>query len=89
MEGTLGEIRMFAANWAPRGWMRCDGQELPISQWQALFSILGTSYGGDGRVTFALPTLPDVAPGDAPSAAPDAQPVNYIICVQGIYPARQ
>lgn len=89
MEGMLGEIRMFAANWAPRGWMRCDGQLLPIGQWTALFSILGTSYGGDGRTTFALPNLPDVDPGAAPSAAPTAQPVNYIICVQGLYPARQ
>lgn len=57
MEPTLAEIRMFAGNFAPRMWMFCEGQLLPISQWQALFSIIGTTYGGDGRTTFALPDL--------------------------------
>ena len=51
----IGEIKMFAGNFAPRGWAFCDGQLLPISQNTALFSILGTTYGGDGRTTFALP----------------------------------
>ncbi len=54
---TIGEVTMFAGNFAPRGWALCDGQLLPISQHQALFSILGTTYGGDGRSTFALPDL--------------------------------
>ena len=53
----IAEIRMFAGNFAPRGWAKCDGQLLAISQYQALFSILGTTYGGDGRTTFALPDL--------------------------------
>ena len=53
----IGEIRMFAGNFAPRAWALCDGQLLPISQNSALFSILGTTYGGDGRTTFALPDL--------------------------------
>ncbi|OAN77436.1 hypothetical protein A8B78_14090 [Jannaschia sp. EhC01] len=53
----LGDISMFAGNFAPRGWAFCDGQLLPISQYSALFSILGTMYGGDGRTTFALPDL--------------------------------
>lgn len=53
----LGEIKMFAGNFAPRGWAFCDGQLLPISSNSALFSILGTTYGGDGRTTFALPDL--------------------------------
>ncbi len=57
MEPFLGEILMFAGNFAPRGWAFCDGQILPISQNQALFSLLGTTYGGDGRTTFALPEL--------------------------------
>jgi len=57
MEGVIGEIRMFAGNFAPRGWALCEGQLLPISSNQALFSILGTTYGGDGRTTFALPDL--------------------------------
>lgn len=53
----LGEIIMFAGNFAPRGWALCEGQLLPISSNSALFSILGTTYGGDGRTTFALPDL--------------------------------
>lgn len=53
----IGQITLFAGNFAPRGWAFCDGQLLPISQNTALFSILGTTYGGDGRTTFALPDL--------------------------------
>jgi microcystin-dependent protein len=56
-EPFLGEIKIVGFNFAPRGYAFCDGQLLPISQNQALFSILGTTYGGDGRVTFALPDL--------------------------------
>ena len=57
MDGTLGQILLFAANWAPRNWAICNGQLLAISSNTALFSILGTIYGGDGRTTFALPDL--------------------------------
>ena len=53
----VGEIRMFAGNFAPAGWMFCDGQLLPISQNTALFSLLGTTYGGNGQTNFALPDL--------------------------------
>ena len=53
----IGEIRMFAGNFAPRNWALCDGQLLPISQNEALFSLLGTIYGGDGRTTFGLPDM--------------------------------
>ncbi len=53
----LGEIRMFAGNFAPRDWALCAGQLLPIAQNTALFSILGTTYGGDGRTTFGVPDL--------------------------------
>lgn len=53
----LAEISMFAGNFAPRGWSFCDGQLLPISQNTALFSLLGTNYGGDGRTTFGIPDL--------------------------------
>jgi microcystin-dependent protein len=56
-EPYIGEIRMFAGNFAPKNWALCNGQLLPISQNQALFSILGTTYGGDGRTNFALPDL--------------------------------
>lgn len=68
-EPFLGEVRMFAGNFAPRGWALCEGQLLPISQNDALFSILGTIYGGDGRTTFALPDLRGrvpVHPGTGP-----------------------
>jgi microcystin-dependent protein len=57
MEPFLGQIMLFAGNFAVRGWALCDGQLLPISQYSALFSILGTQYGGDGETTFALPDL--------------------------------
>ena len=56
-EHFVGEIRMFAGNFAPRGWAFCDGQILPINQNQSLYSLLGTTFGGDGRTTFALPDL--------------------------------
>lgn len=55
MEGTIGEIRMFAGNFAPRSWAFCQGQLLSIAQNTALFSILGTTYGGNGQTTFGLP----------------------------------
>jgi microcystin-dependent protein len=58
----IGEIRIFAGNFAPRGWAQCNGQLLSISQNTALFSLLGTNYGGDGRTTFALPNLQGSAP---------------------------
>jgi microcystin-dependent protein len=54
-EPFLGEIRIMSFNFAPKGWALCNGQLLPINQNQALFSLLGTMYGGDGRVNFALP----------------------------------
>ncbi len=57
VEPFLGEIRMVSFNYAPRGWALCNGQLLPINQNQALFSLLGTTFGGDGRVNFALPDL--------------------------------
>ena len=56
-EPFIGEIQFFAGNFAPRGWAFCNGQTLQIAQYTALFSILGTTYGGDGRVTFNLPDL--------------------------------
>lgn len=61
-EPFTAEIRIFAGNFAPRGWAFCDGQLLPISQNTALFSLIGTTYGGDGRVTTALPNMAGRAP---------------------------
>jgi microcystin-dependent protein len=57
MDPFVAEIRMFPFNFAPRGWAFCNGQLLPISQNTALFSLLGTTYGGDGKTTFGLPNL--------------------------------
>ena len=62
MEGTIGEIHMFAANFAPRFWAYCNGQLLAIAQNTALFSILGTTYGGNGTTNFALPNLQSRVP---------------------------
>ncbi len=61
-EPFLGEIRMFGFNFPPQGWAACDGQILPISQNAALFSLLGTTYGGNGTTTFALPDLQSRVP---------------------------
>ncbi|MGH9459368.1 MAG: phage tail protein [Thermoanaerobaculia bacterium] len=58
----VAEIRIFPFNFAPKGWATCDGQLMPISQNTALFSLLGTNYGGDGKSTFALPNLQGSAP---------------------------
>jgi microcystin-dependent protein len=62
MDPFVAEIRIFPFNFAPLGWAFCDGQILPISQNTALFSLLGTTYGGDGKSTFALPNLQGLAP---------------------------
>lgn len=56
-DGFMGEIRLFSFNYPPKGWAKCDGQLLPINQNQALFSLLGTMYGGNGQTNFALPNL--------------------------------
>jgi microcystin-dependent protein len=69
----LAEIRAFPYNFAPAGWAFCDGQILPLSQFTALFSLLGTTYGGDGRSNFALPDLRGcvpIAPGQGPGLSP-------------------
>ena len=68
-EPFIGEISLFAGNFAPRGWALCDGQLLAISQHAALFSILGTTYGGDGRTNFALPDLRGRSPVHAGDGA--------------------
>src|SRR5215210_2000666 len=69
MEGYIAEIRLFAGNFAPRGWAFCSGQILSIAQNTALFSLLGTTFGGNGQTTFALPDLRGrvaVGPGQGP-----------------------
>jgi microcystin-dependent protein len=58
----VGEIRMFGGNFAPAGWMFCAGQLLPIAEYDTLFNLIGTTYGGDGQTTFALPNLQSRVP---------------------------
>ena len=77
----IAEIVLFGGNFAPRGYMDCNGQLLPISQYSALFALLGTTYGGDGRTTFGLPKLNKKINGKL------NQP-RYIIAVQGVFPSR-
>ena len=71
-EQFVGEIKLFSGNFEPRDWAFCNGQLLPISEYQALFSVIGTTYGGDGRSRFALPDLRGRAPlhaGEGPGLA--------------------
>lgn len=69
----VGEIRMFAGNFAPAGWMFCEGQLLPISENEILFQLIGTTYGGDGEETFALPNLSGRLPMHYGNGIPLAQ----------------
>ena len=80
MDPILGQIQLFAFNFAPRGWMSCNGATLPIEQYTAVFSLLGTTYGGDGQTTFALPNLTGKEPLSGSL---------YCICVEGVFPSRQ
>jgi microcystin-dependent protein len=77
----LGEIETFAFNFCPVGWTTLNGQILPISQNTALFSLLGTTYGGDGQTTFALPTA-------KPIFTATGAPLLQCIALQGIFPSR-
>jgi len=77
MDEYMGIIKLFAGNFAPQGWLYCSGQILPISQYTALFSLLGTTYGGNGQTTFALPDLRSRVPvGGGMGAAPDGSNIQ-------------
>ena len=75
----LGEVSLVSFDFAPVRWARCEGQLLPIRQYEALFSLLGVTYGGDGRTTFALPDLRKHSP---------APGLHFVIAIQGTYPHR-
>ncbi len=77
METYLGSIQLFAFNFTPKDFLPCDGALLEISQNSALFSLVGTMYGGNGQTTFAVPKL-----------APPLEGMHYAIAVAGIYPTR-
>ena len=82
-DGTIGEIRLFAGQFAPTGWSFCNGETLDIARHTALYSILGTQYGGDGRINFQLPHLAPLKESDGGEA-----PIRYVICLEGMYPRR-
>lgn len=91
-----GEIRIFPYNFAPRGWAFCDGQLLPIEQYLELFDVIGTTYGGDGESTFALPNLqgrvplhPGEGPGLSPYALGDAGGTEGVTLANGQMPAHR
>ena len=119
MDEYIGVIKMFAGDYAPRDYMLCQGQVLPISQYVALFSVIGVAYGGDGHTNFQLPNLcgrtvkgvgvntrgTQVRTGETggsevvvPVSTNNVSPVtqvdtefiglNFIICVNGMYPSR-
>ena len=73
----IGEVRLFAGDFAPGGTFFAAGQLLPISEYTPLFSLLGNRYGGNGETNFALPNLTGLGPGGT----------NYIICAEGIFPS--
>ncbi len=82
----LGEIRLFAENYAPDGWVSCDGQLLPIDQNQSLFSLLSNRFGGDARVNFAIPKLNEYYIESGANFGPGNR-LKYYIAAQGIYPS--
>ena len=77
----LGDVRAMSFNFAPQGWAPCKGQLLPVAQNRALFSLLGTTYGGDGQTNFGLPNLPGVP-------AQNGAALTYCICLNGSYPTQ-
>jgi microcystin-dependent protein len=79
VEPFLGQIELFPYNFAPMNWMPCEGQSIQITQNQALFALIGTTFGGDGQTSFQLPNLKGKEP------APGLQ---YCLAMQGIFPQR-
>ena len=87
----IGEIGTFAGNFAPQNWQDCDGSSLPITQYQALFSLIGTYYGGDGQKTFMVPDLRERDASGRPIPFNEnlahGKP-RKCICTMGVYPSR-
>lgn len=83
MENYLGEICHFAFNFIPRGFIPCNGAIISINQYQAVYALLGNTYGGDGKQTFAVPDLRGKSPLDK-----DPTECHYYICMYGIFPSR-
>ena len=85
MEEYIGDIKLFAGTFCPKGYQYCEGQTIEINQNQALFSLLGTQYGGDGHATFNLPNLSNQIMSKNNNSFVY---MKYIICTEGIYPSR-
>ena len=83
-EVYMGEIHLFSFDFAPRGWAKCEGQLIPIQQNTALFSLIGTTFGGNGTTNFALPDLRTAAVQFENSP----QPMCYYIALSGLFPSR-
>ena len=81
MDPLLGDIELFPYDFAPMYWMTCEGQTLSISQYQSLFTLLGTTFGGNGTTTFCLPDLRQALPMQSMG-------MQYCIAIQGVYPSR-
>jgi len=77
MNTFIGTVSLFSSSFAPQGWLPCNGATLPIAQYQALFALIGTTYGGNGVTDFMIPNLPGVKNEGNPGI------VNYYIAVQG------
>ena len=100
MDAFVSQILPFAGNFVPLHWAACDGQLLAIQDYDALFSLIGTTYGGDGITTFAVPDLRGAVPvggtdgterplsSDIEGEAAGVVAMQYIICVSGLYPSR-
>ncbi len=82
MDPLLGDIELFAFDYAPMYWMCCEGQTLNINSYQALYTLIGTKFGGNGTTTFCLPDLRNSLPMKNMG-------MHYCIAVMGIYPSRQ
>lgn len=78
MEYFLGQIVIFPYGFEPRGFVKCDGRILPLNQNEALFALLGTKFGGNGRTDFVVPKMEDPCEG-----------VSYYMCIQGLFPSRK
>lgn len=85
MDPILGQVQLFAFNFAPMGWTLCDGKILNVTQNQALFSLLGFTYGGNGSTTFAVPNLMNACPVPAAGSSFNC----YYIATAGLYPTRE
>ncbi len=89
-EAYLGDIKLTGVGFSQRGWLHCEGQTMSIAENSALFSLLGTTYGGDGRTTFKLPNLKkaEAVLRKAAGVKEDSAFLRYMICTSGVFPSR-